>query len=84
MRPPRPRHWPLRAPPSVAQDRLRARMAVGHDPSDATPDIYDAMAAGLRPWPAAERIDTGRASEDTLVAALGVLDRHRATATAHR
>lgn len=59
--------------PAVARDRLRARLAAGHDPSDATPEVYDAMAADLRPWPAADRIDTDRDPDDALSAAVTVL-----------
>jgi hypothetical protein len=58
----------------VAHGRLRQRLATGDDPSDATPEIYDAMVAELRPWPVAERIDTGDGPNATLAAALSVLN----------
>ena len=46
------------APPALARSRIEARSAAGEDPSDATPAVYDAMAATLLPWPGATRIDT--------------------------
>ena len=34
-------------PAAVARDRLRLRLAAGHDPSDATPEVHDATRLAL-------------------------------------
>jgi predicted kinase len=62
------------APAATAAARLRERLAVGDDPSDATPEIAAALAAGAAPWPEASEIATTAATADVLSRALTVLD----------
>lgn len=45
--------------PAVAKDRIARRLAASDDPSDATPDLVDHMAATRESWPDAIRVDTG-------------------------
>jgi aminoglycoside phosphotransferase family enzyme/predicted kinase len=47
------------APTPVADQRIRARLAAGGDPSDATPVVAESMAARFHPWPEAVVVDTG-------------------------
>jgi aminoglycoside phosphotransferase family enzyme/predicted kinase len=61
------------APPTVAEERMRRRLAVGSDPSDATPEIARRMAATWEPWDGSVRIDTDRPVEATLEAGLAAL-----------
>jgi aminoglycoside phosphotransferase family enzyme/predicted kinase len=46
------------APPAVAEQRIRKRLAVGRGPSDATPAVLATMAAAFESWPAAAVVDT--------------------------
>lgn len=46
------------APPAVAAERTRQRLATGGDPSDATPEIAAKLAATEDPWPTAHTVDT--------------------------
>ena len=46
------------APAEVAAARLRRRAGAGRDPSDATPEIAESMAASTAPWPQAMTVDT--------------------------
>ena len=57
------------APPEVARDRLLARVP-GEDPSDATPDVAELMAATADPWPQAKVVDTSRDRAASLAGAL--------------
>jgi hypothetical protein len=66
-----------RAPTHVAEERIRRRLARGHDASDATPEVAAAMAARFDPWPEAKAVDTA-APVDSAVsqarAAVGLAD----------
>lgn len=53
-------------PAAVAKERIARRMASIHNPSDATPELVDYMAARFDDWPEATVIDTG----GTIAAAL--------------
>ncbi len=46
------------APLAVAKERIARRMASLHNPSDATPEIADHLAAHFDRWPEAVKIDT--------------------------
>jgi aminoglycoside phosphotransferase family enzyme/predicted kinase len=48
---------------SVADDRIRRRLAAGHDASDATPAVAARMSDTFDPWPDATAVDTGRQRE---------------------
>jgi predicted kinase len=65
------------APTEVAEARIRRRLAGGHDPSDATPDVAAAMATRFDPWPGATAVDTAvalRFALGTALAAVGASD----------
>ncbi|MGI9595790.1 MAG: AAA family ATPase [Acidimicrobiales bacterium] len=49
------------APAAVARERIARRMAAPYNPSDATPEIADHIAAGFESWPNAEVISTNQA-----------------------
>jgi predicted kinase len=61
------------SPTDVAADRIRARTAVGIDPSEATPDVATAMAAHFDAWPEAVAVDTVAAVEDSVGSALDIV-----------
>ncbi|HEY8524681.1 MAG TPA: AAA family ATPase [Acidimicrobiales bacterium] len=63
------------APPEVAGERIRARLAAGGDASDATPEIAAAMAAHEAPWPSAHQVDTSRGPGAALTEATEVVRR---------
>lgn len=46
------------APEGVCRERVRRRAAAGRDPSEATPEVADWMAAVFEPWPDATDIVT--------------------------
>lgn len=53
--------------PCEAEERIRARVLVDADPSDATPEVLRALAARTRtPWPGAQAVDTGRPIAEVL------------------
>jgi uncharacterized protein len=58
------------APPELADQRIRARLAAGGDPSDATPAVAAAMAGRFDPWPAASVVDTAGTLESSVTRAL--------------
>ena len=66
---------PLRcaAPAEVAAARIEARRRRGGDPSEATPEVAAAMAAGEDPWPEASTVDTSGDEASSLRAALEAL-----------
>jgi aminoglycoside phosphotransferase family enzyme/predicted kinase len=70
-------------PAEVAATRMAQRAAEGRDPSDATPAIAAAMAGRFEPWPSAIGVGTLAPIDDTLRAALDLVDaphpRRRAT-----
>jgi aminoglycoside phosphotransferase family enzyme/predicted kinase len=53
-----------------ALGRVRRRMQLGGDASDATPDVVAQMSARMAPWPEAVVVDTSRTVEESLSAAL--------------
>jgi len=58
------------APAGVAAERIRARLAAGSDPSDATPAVAAAMAARFDPWPEATDLDTAGAVDSSVAPAV--------------
>lgn len=56
--------------PEIAAQRIALRLEVGTDPSDATPEIAELMAARSEPWPEATTISTDVAPERVVEAAL--------------
>lgn len=62
------------APSAVAAQRMAIRSSSGDDPSEATPSVAAAMAAGFDPWPEATVLDTDRPIDACVGAALAVLD----------
>jgi aminoglycoside phosphotransferase family enzyme/predicted kinase len=64
------------APPDLTERRIARRLAVGGDPSDATPAVAAAMTARFDPWPTATGVDcAGRlaASLDQALTAGGAI-----------
>jgi predicted kinase len=61
------------APAAVGRERIAARAARGEDPSEATPEIADRLAADADPWPEARTLDTNRSLADTSAEALGIV-----------
>jgi aminoglycoside phosphotransferase family enzyme/predicted kinase len=57
-------------PASVAEERIRSRLAAGGDPSDATPAVAAAMAGRFDPWPSSSTVDSGGALDLSLAQAL--------------
>ena len=45
-------------PPEIAAERIRRRLRSGHDPSEATPAVAEAMAERFAPWPEATEVST--------------------------
>jgi uncharacterized protein len=60
-------------PMEVAAARMRVRTASGGDPSDATPEIAEVMAAADRGWPGDIELDTSGRVEDVIRAAVELL-----------
>lgn len=58
----------------VAADRIRARSAVGDDPSEATPDVAAAMAARADDWATATTISTAGTVDSAVERALDTID----------
>lgn len=56
-------------PASVAKERIARRMASIHNPSDASPELVDHIAAGFDDWPEAVPIDTAGTVEAMLAEA---------------
>jgi aminoglycoside phosphotransferase family enzyme len=54
------------APLGLARERIARRMASHYNPSDATPEIADHIAAGFDPWPAAMAVDTSGSIADSV------------------
>ncbi len=63
--------------PAEARCRIVRRSAAGGDPSDATPEVAEALARRAAPWPSAVTIDTSSPAGLALAAAEEVV-RHRA------
>lgn len=55
--------------PEVARERLLARVP-DEDPSDATPEVAERMAATADPWPQAKVVDTSRDRAASVAGAL--------------
>ncbi len=62
------------APREITHGRIADRLAADHDPSEATPEIAEAMAGDADPWPEAVTIDASGTPADTLRQALDALD----------
>ena len=62
------------APPAVLEDRVTRRAAAGPSTSDADRTVLDALARRAAPWPRARPLDTTRALDETVAAAMGVID----------
>jgi aminoglycoside phosphotransferase family enzyme/predicted kinase len=60
-----------RTPAELARQRIRARLARGDDPSDATPEVAAALAARFDPWPTSVALDTAAAPGHSVTAARG-------------
>lgn len=60
--------------PAIAKERIARRLANPDNPSDATPDLVDYMAARREPWPEAIAIDTGAPVERIRSSALAAID----------
>lgn len=54
------------APEDVCRARVRRRAQDGTDPSEATPEVADWIAARFEPWPEAVEIDTGGERSDSV------------------
>jgi uncharacterized protein len=61
------------APLDVTAERVRRRLAVGADASDATEEVARALAARAGPWPKAIEVDTSGDPGDAVAAALATL-----------
>lgn len=61
------------APADVAEERVRARLATGRDPSDATPVVAARMAEVADPWPSARTVPTTGSPEESATLALRLL-----------
>ena len=57
------------APLGLAKERIARRMASPGEPSDATPEIAEYVAAAFEPWPTAFVVDTAQAIADSVAAA---------------
>jgi aminoglycoside phosphotransferase family enzyme/predicted kinase len=62
------------APAAVAAPRIETRQALGADASDATAEIAATMSARFEAWPSARSISTAGTVEQSLEAALDVVD----------
>ena len=69
-----------KAPADVAEERIASRARRGIDPSDATPEVAQAMAAEFDPWPDTENLDTSGELSSTLDAAGRVVSKKLSTA----
>lgn len=65
------------APATMAADRLVRRREAGTDPSEATPAIALAMAAGADPWPEAVAIDTTGSVDEAAARAMAAVSEGR-------
>jgi aminoglycoside phosphotransferase family enzyme/predicted kinase len=63
--------------PSVARERIARRLATMYDPSDATPDIADALNASFEAWPEAVALETGRLPDEVRREAVDAYRRER-------
>ncbi len=60
--------------PAIARERIARRLANPDDPSDATPDLVDALNARREPWHQAHRIDTSASVDEIVDRALNIVD----------
>jgi aminoglycoside phosphotransferase family enzyme/predicted kinase len=60
--------------PAIARERIARRLANPDDPSDATPDLVDVMAARSDPWSEARRLDTAPSLDSVVWNAVSVID----------
>jgi len=57
-------------PPALAKERIARRLASLYEPSDATPDLVDAIGDRFDPWPEAATVDTSTSIDASIAAAL--------------
>lgn len=57
------------APRDVARQRIVDRMASVYNPSDASPEVADLLAATFEPWPTADAVDTSSSIARSIEAA---------------
>jgi aminoglycoside phosphotransferase family enzyme/predicted kinase len=62
------------APATVAEDRVRARLAGGQDPSEVTVEVTRERRRAWRPWPGARRLRTDRSLAETVSEALSGIE----------
>lgn len=60
---------------AIAAQRIRERLEIGHDPSDARPEILDDLRAVHDPWPEAAHINTAGTRDDAVETAAAILGR---------
>jgi uncharacterized protein len=63
------------APPDLTVRRMRRRLTLGGDASDATPEIAAKLAVMQEPWPSAAMVDTSAGPADALAKALALIGR---------
>jgi aminoglycoside phosphotransferase family enzyme/predicted kinase len=61
--------------PAIAKERIGRRLSNPDNPSDATPDLVDYMAARREPWPEAISLDTSKGVDMTTAAAIAEIAR---------
>jgi aminoglycoside phosphotransferase family enzyme/predicted kinase len=61
--------------PAVARERIERRRTSSWNPSDATPDVVDYLAARRTPWPTASMLSTADAVEAIIERAAALVDR---------
>ena len=61
------------APADVAEERIKGRLAIGRDPSDATPAVAAVMAQRFDTWPEAVAVDTTRSLDLVIAEATAAL-----------
>ena len=66
--------------PAIAKERIARRLSNPWNPSDATPDVVDHLAASRSPWPSAHQIDTASPALDVLAEAVDLIERPRSNA----
>lgn len=58
---------------ATAAHRISTRLQSGSDPSDATPELIDALADRFEPWPTAVQLHTGESPHHTLERAIDAM-----------
>ena len=60
--------------PRIADARIERRLLVDEDPSDARPEIMDALRAQQDPWPESTLVNTDQPLAETIRRALDLVD----------